>query len=138
MPDYPNLATLLNPLTPLYLAADGVRVVGRAVARVPGAVVDTAGRGVAIATEPMARAGVAGAEAASDMANFLSLGVQEAGKTVRDTTKKVAIMQAVSVAGVVGLAAVAAWYLSKSPEAREKVWTAGKTGARFLLTKGAG
>ena len=127
----PDLATLLNPLTPLYMAADGVRVVGRVVTSVPGAVVDTTARGIATATEPMAGA-------VSDMAGFLSLGVKEGAATFRDTNKKILIGEVVLVGGVVALAAIAAWYLSKSPEARAATKNAVLTGGKFLLTKGRG
>lgn len=128
-----TLADFLNPFTPLRLAAGGAKAVGTAVVGGAGSVVrgtvDTGARGIATATQPMA-------DAASDVASFLSASVKEVGETIRDTNKKILIGEVVLVGGVVALAGIAAWYLSKSPEARARVWDVGSTGAKFLLTKG--
>ena len=119
-----NVIDFLNPLTLPGRAVKGAGIVA-------GGITDTAARGVAVATEPLA-------SAAGDVAGFMSVAVREAGETIRDTSRKVLIGEIIVVGGIVATAAIAAWYFSRSPEARSNTWSALGTGTKLLLTKGRG
>lgn len=119
----------LNPLTPFRLGSRGATVAGRVVSDAAKSGVDTAARGVATATQPLATA-------AGDVAGFLSVVAHEAGETARDTTKKLLIGEMVLVGGVVAIALTAAWYYSRSPEARAATGRTVLAGTKLLLTKG--
>ena len=64
--------------------------------------------------------------------------VGKAGDDLNKLANKAIVAEVVLVGGVVAVAAIAAWYLSKSEEGRAATKNAVLTGGKFLLTKGRG
>lgn len=135
MPAYPKLATLLNPLTPIYMEVEGAKIAADTAKDWGTAAVEGAKAGAA-AGMSMGLLNPLGGMVPSmpKLPELPDLG--KAGDDINKLATKALIGEAILIGGVVTVAGIVAWYLSKSPEAREKVWTAGKTGARFLITKG--
>ena len=111
--------TFLNPIETARAAGRGVGVISRSA-------VETAAKGIAISTAPMAEGIARGVEAAEGIS-------ENVARTIQDTSKKILIGQTVFVVGAVALAAVAAWFFSRSPGARSAV----ATGAKLLAVKAA-
>lgn len=117
----------LNPLTPIRMAAEGA-----------GHAMDLAGVAAAAAREGAA-AGLPGMSFLNPL-DFRFPELPDLGKAGDDINKlatKALIGEAILIGGIVAIAGIAAWYLSKSPEAREST-KAALAGGKFLLTKGRG
>ena len=112
---YYSPLTFLNPI-------EAGKAAGRALPAISRGAIDAAAEGIATATAPVAGGLARVAEAGEGVSENI-------GKTIRDTTTKVILYETVVVVGVLGVLGIAAWFFSRSPEAR--------AGAKLLAVKAA-
>ena len=118
----------LNPLTPLRLGGAGARAVQEKGAEIAAAGAEGFRQGVDQEVENIRTGllpflpripGLPGLPSLPDLTG----GLKEAGDDINKLANKALLGELVLVGGIVAIAGIAAWYLSRSPEAREATKT---------------